>query len=384
MKMTTLLIVPRKHLSSMRSHMNILFITRKYPPFIGGMEKFCYNFFTYIRKLTPTKLIALKKSQKCLPFFFAYIFIKSYSINKRNTDIIHIGDALLSPLGVFFKITKRIPVTVTVYGLDVIFPNKIYQYIIPKCLKRLDKIICISQETKNECIKRGINPESCVVIPVGLEMFHPINQLNKKKLIEDLIHTDINNKKILLSVGRLIERKGIPYFLKNIFLAVKGKYPEIIYLIVGSGNLKNEIEILIKELALENDVYLLENVDNILLNCLYHSSDIFVMPNIPVKGDMEGFGIVLLEASSAGLPVVASNIEGIKDAIIDKQNGFLIDPFDTEKYVKVIVDLLNDNNKRLFIGQTGKKITNSTYNWENISQKYLDVFNLIINLKNKT
>jgi phosphatidylinositol alpha-1,6-mannosyltransferase len=347
------------------------------------MEKFCYNFYTNISKLTPTNLIALRKSQKYLPFFYISALTKALFVSKKNVDIIHIGDALLSPLGVILKFTRKIPVTITVYGLDVIFPNKIYQFIIPKCLKRLDKIICISQETKNECIKRGINPASCSVIPVGLEIFHQVKKADKKKLIEDLIHTNINNKKILLSVGRLIDRKGIPHFLKNIFPAIKNEYPEIIYLIVGSGKLKSEINLLIKELGLGNNVYLLENVDDISLNSIYQISDIFVMPNIPVKGDMEGFGIVLLEASSAGLPVVASNIEGIKDAIIDNKNGFLIEPYDTEKYVKVILDLLRDDNKRISIGRAGKEITNTYYNWEAISEKYLDVFNSITGSYNK-
>ena len=107
------------------------------------------------------------------------------------------------------------------------------------------------------------------------------------------------------------------------------------------------------------------------------------MPNIPVEGDMEGFGIVLLEASSAGLPIVASNIEGIKDAIIDTKNGFLIEPYDTEKYVEVILDLLRDDNKRISIGRAGKELTNTYYNWEAISEKYLDVFNSITGSYNK-
>lgn len=358
--------------------MNLLFITRKYPPSIGGMEKYCYNFYTHISKLTPTKLIALKRSQKYLPFFILYLFIKSYSINKKNTGIIHIGDALLSPLGVFLKITKKIPVTVTVYGLDIIFPNKIYQYIIPKCLEKLDKIICISQETKKECVKRGINPDSCVVIPVGLEILSPVRKLDKKKIIKDLIHCDLKDKKILLSVGRLIERKGIPHFLRNIFPTIKNEYPEIIYIIVGSGKLKSEIRIQIKNLKLEEDVYLLENIDDALLNSLYQISDIFVMPNIPVKGDMEGFGIVLLEASSAGLPVVASNIEGIKDAIIDDMNGILVNPYDNKRYKDIILDLLINDKKRINFGKKSKEVTNKMYNWNEISQRYLDVLESVV------
>ncbi len=299
-------------------------------------------------------------------------------INRKQVDIIHFGDAFLSPLGVFIKSVKKIPVTVTVHALDVIYPNIIYQLIIPKCLKRFDMIICVSNETLNECIKRGIDPAKCVVIPNGIVKFHPVEQLDNKKILGNLIHGEVNNKKIILSVGRLIERKGFHYFLKDIFPKLKNKYPDILYIIVGSGKLKNEIKFLINQLGLKNDVYLLENVDDLLLNSLYQISDIFVMPNVPVKGDMEGFGIVALEASSAALPVVASNIEGIKDAIIDNKNGFLIDPYDHKKYIEVLFDLLKNDKKRVDFGTHAMKISTEMYNWEKISMKYFEVFEIII------
>ena len=304
-------------------------------------------------------------------------------INRKNIDIIHLGDALLSPLGVFIKIVKKIPVTVTVHALDVIYPNMIYQLIIPKCLKRFDRIICVSNETMNECIKRGINPAKCVVIPNGIVKFHPVEQLDNKMIPGNLIHGEANNKKIILSVGRLIERKGFHYFLKEVFPKLKDKYPNILYIIVGSGKLKKEIKFLINQLGLKNNVYLLENVDDLLLNSLYHISDVFVMPNVPVKGDMEGFGIVALEASSAGLPVVASNIEGIKDAIIDNKNGFLVKPYDDKRYIEIILDLLINDKKRIDFGRQAMEITNIKYNWEKISESYLETFNMIVEIQNK-
>jgi glycosyltransferase involved in cell wall biosynthesis len=358
--------------------MNLLFITRKYPPKKGGMEKFSYNFYIYISKLTNAKLIRLNGSQIFLPFFFIYSFIKTILIKRDKIDIIHLGDALLSPLGVLLKITKKIPVTVTVHALDIIFPNKLYQFIIPMCLKRLDMIICVSQETMKECIKRGIAREKCVVIPNGVEIFYPVEKIDKRKVLLNLIHNNINNKKIILSVGRLIERKGMHYFIQSIFPSIIDRYPDVIYIIAGSGKLKNKIKLLIEKLGLKNDIYLLENVDDLLLSFLYQVSDIFVMPNVPVEGDMEGFGIVALEASSAGLPVVCSNIEGLKDAIIDKQNGFLISPYDAEKYIDVILELLKNDMMRKSIGQKGRDFTMTSYNWEKISRKYEDVFSLTI------
>jgi phosphatidylinositol alpha-1,6-mannosyltransferase len=108
------------------------------------------------------------------------------------------------------------------------------------------------------------------------------------------------------------------------------------------------------------------------------------MPNIPVKGDMEGFGIVALEASSAGLPVVASNIEGIKDAIIDNKNGVLINPYDDKRYIEIILDFLINDQKRINFGKQAMEITNMKYNWEKISESYLEIFNMIVEIHKKT
>ncbi|MDD5616297.1 MAG: glycosyltransferase family 4 protein [Candidatus Methanoperedens sp.] len=342
------------------------------------MEKFSFNFFTYFSRIAPSELIALKKPQILLPIFYIYAFTKAFFINQKKIEIIHLGDALLSPLGVLLKMSKNVPVTVTVHALDVIFPNRLYQFLIPRCLNRLDKIICVSRETMNECIIRGINPELCTVIPNGIDKFYPIKYLEKKKMLKYLINIEIGNNKILLSVGRLIERKGFHYFIKNTFPCIRKEFPGIIYLIVGSGKLKNKLNDIIMQLGFENEVFILQKIDDNSLNSLYQISDIFIMPNIPVKGDMEGFGIVALEASSSGLPVVASNIEGIKDAIIDNKNGFLIDPYDNKRYIEVILDLLKNDTKRINFGREAMEITSKTYNWKIISESYLQTFNQIL------
>ena len=357
----------------------ILFITRKYPPSIGGAQKFSYDFAIHVGKLTRVKVVAWGRSNLALPIFLIYaLFYASYLIKRKNIRLVHLGDGLLSPLGVILKRLHQIPIAVTVLGLDVTYPNRIYQWIIPKCLGKLDKVFCISQETKRECLCRNILKDKVIVIPIGINREEFYLSKSKEELLEILsqkLNMDLVHKNILLSVGRLVERKGFHWFLEKVIpplIEKKGK--EILYFIVGEGPFQWKIKEVIRAKHLENYVCLLGKVDAQDLKLLYHASDVFVMPNIPVKGNIEGFGIVILEATSCELPVVASNLEGIKDAIRNGKNGLLVEPYDAEDYITTILGLLKDKDKRDAFGKRASEYTNQYYNWGVISERYYQEF----------
>ena len=348
----------------------VLFITRAYPPVVGGMEKLSYEVTTGVSKLTESYIIANKKGKKNLPFFVPYAFFKSlYLIPKKKIDVIHISDPVLSPVGYFLKKIYNKKVAVTIHGLDVTLDNRIYQAIIPLFLKKLDRYICISSYTKELTINAGLNEDKCVVIPVGV---NPDDFILKEKNVREKLGKEINvnlkDKKILLSVGHLVERKGVKWFIENVMPKLNKKF---IYLVIGGyGNLSkgDELEIykkLADEKGLGERVFLLGKVSDRVLKLAYNSADVFVMPNIPVKGDVEGFGMVAIEASSCGVPVVASNIEGIKDAVKDGKNGYLVESGDSNSFVKKIKNL-----KKLKV----REFTRENYSWGEISKTYLESF----------
>jgi glycosyltransferase involved in cell wall biosynthesis len=360
----------------------LLFITRKYPPSIGGMQKFSYDFAVHMRKLTRVEVVAWGRSNLALPIFLIYaLFYASYLIKRRKIKLVHLGDGLLSPLGVVLKLLHQIPITVTVHGLDVTYPDRIYQWVIPRSLKKLDKIICVSNETKRECINRKILKDRIVVIPNGINREELCISRSKQELLGILskkLNMDITYKEILLSVGRLVERKGFHWFLEEVIpQLIENKEGKILYFIVGEGPFRWKIEEIIKSKNLEDNVYLLGKVDDETLKFLYNASDLFVMPNIPVKGNLEGFGIVILEATSCELPVVASNLEGIKDAIQNGENGLLVEPYDAEGYITTILGLLKDKGKREVFGKMASKFTNQYYNWDVISERYYQEFDKV-------
>lgn len=346
--------------------MRLLFITRKYPPMVGGMENMCFALSKEFPKHADMTLIAWGKSQKYLPYFLSLALIRAlFLVPIKRIDHIHLGDGLLAPLGLFLKILFRIKTTVSVHGLDITYKLPMYQFIVPKSVAHLDKVICNSNATMQECIKRGIPAEKCIVIPCGVypEDFQVQASLED---LENIIGKSLEDKKVIITVGRLVERKGVYWFIENVF---KKLDENTLYLVIGDGPEKERIKDLIDRLGLNERILLLGKVSSHDLKVIYNTADLFVMPNIPVPGDMEGFGIVAIEASSTGLVVVASGIEGISDAIFDGKTGYLIHSGNSSHWVEHINIHLSDSN-RFGI----RNYTEENYAWEKISLKYLACF----------
>jgi len=370
----------------------VVFIARHFPPGIGGAEKLNYDLAQKLKEKTDLVLIA-NKGNKLSPLFILSSFFRALRVKKP--DLFFLTDAVVSPLILLIKIFKRKPVIIKVHGLDITFDNKVYQLIIPRLVNWADKVICISKATKKECIKRGIKESKCEVINVGINP-PPLDKFNKGKLKKDMerkIKINLFNKKIIISVGTLVKRKGVYWFIQEVITRLVQRRKDFIYLIIGDIiykgkrdelDYKKEIIKLIQSKNLTEKVFLLGRVDNRILENLYKITDIFVMPNIPVHGDMEGFGIVNLEAASYGLPVVASNLEGITEAVQDDKNGFLVEPQNANKFIKIINNLLDDEQLRIDFGRRAKDFTLSHYSWGKIIEEYLNLFNFFKNENNKT
>jgi len=102
------------------------------------------------------------------------------------------------------------------------------------------------------------------------------------------------------------------------------------------------------------------------------------MPNIKVENDAEGFGLVALEAASCELPVVAAKLEGITDAIIDNQNGLLVESENSAAFVDKVKLFLQNENERKEFGKKAREFTVQNFAWSNIAQRYIDSFSKIL------
>ena len=344
--------------------MKLLFVTRTYPPLVGGMEKFAEGFYENLSAQGDIDLLANSGGKKMLPFFLIKLLF-FLMLHAKEYDIVHIYDAVLSPLVLIIKAVSKAKISFTVNGLDIVYAKFGYQKFMPFFLKKADKVIAISHYTMEQCILRGIPEKKLTIIPVGIN-FNAVEFYSDKKKSEIMSRINIPQKdaKILLTVGRLVKRKGHTWFIEQVLKNLPNEY---IYLIVGDGPERGSIVAISRKLDLTNRVYMLGHISDEEKNCLYQIADLFVMPNIRVENDQEGFGIVLLEAGQYGLPVVASNIEGIRDVVINNKTGRLVEEKDARGFIDAITVF---NPDRLSI--TPSLI--SFFNWKDIAERYFNLF----------
>jgi len=338
-----------------------LFITRKNPPQIGGMENYSYNLIQYFPG--EKKVIKLTKPQYHLFWFIPYSIVQGLILGRR-ADIIHIGDPVMSITGWIIKKVLKKPIVCTLYGLDLSYQNYLYQLYFKLFAKKFDLYVCISRAT--EKIAHQKNIKNTMIIPVGVSPNLPVMPAEIPAP---------NGKKILLTVGRLVKRKGVYWFIKNVFSYLK----DCVYFIVGDGSEKVKIQNLIKIKKLENSVFMLGRINDEELEKIYQKADLFIMPNIQVKNDLEGFGIVALEAGLRGLPVIASNIEGIKDAITQNQNGILVQEKNQQVFIQTINKFLKDENLGQEFGKKAKEFVLKNFSWQKIARRYYQEFERILN-----
>ncbi len=362
--------------------MKVLFITRKYPPQIGGMEKYSKGLIDNIN--CKKRVIALKRSQWHLIWFIPYSIIKGFFISK-DCDLIYFCDSFMALSGLFLKLLTKKPVFITAHGLDVTYSNPLYQHIIIRHLKYLDKVICVSNSTISECVKRGVPRNKCVFIPNGIDLKggkfadkvlsvrsgEKSRKVYKKRLAK-FLNKKVEDKDILVTVGRLVKRKGVAWFVKNVMPKLD---ESIVYMIIGSGSDMARIKYYIRKYKLQERVFVLGRLSDNDLGKVCLGSDVFVMPNIKIKGDMEGFGIVGIEAVNWGLPIVAAGLEGIKDAIKHRKNGVLVRPMHAEGFVKEINKFLNDDERKRLMAKQAFEYNLTYYDWNRVAGKYLTILN---------
>jgi phosphatidyl-myo-inositol dimannoside synthase len=357
----------------------VLFISRKYPPSVGGMEQLAYHVTTGVARQRPARIIKWGGSQKWLPLFVPLALVRALIVlATAPVTLIHMGDMVLAPLGWFLRLVSRRPVTIVAHGLDVIYPNAFYQRVIPACVRHLDAVICISQHTRQACLARGIDRERTVVIPVGVDPgAFPLSLAGDEPISWLRRWGQANrSKRILLTVGRLVPRKGVQFFVSQVLPALRARRDDWVYLVIGDGPEREAITATVRERGLEEAVHLLGRAPDDERRAAYALADVFVMPNISVPGDVEGFGIVTVEARMAGLPVVAADLEGIADSFDGEDDGALIPAGDASAFADAL-DRLLDTGLTLEARQARRERIASRYSWDYLVGKYLAVFQAV-------
>ncbi len=348
--------------------MRLLFVSHSFPPEnrplenIGGMQRVAVELADELakRKDLQYEQLVLRSAWKwhhvqCAPWL-AVTAARLYRIAaQKETDVILFSSMVTGALSTLIRkkcTSANIKLTAIAHGRDVTLPG-IYQTLqVRRTLKALDHVLPVSRATGLECEKRGMPPSRIQVIPNGVALSrYKVGSGSKGRVRK------------LLSVGRLVRRKGFAWFVDQVMPALPAHTE---YWIAGTGPESEAIEQAAAAHGLEGRVHLLGRCTDERLVKLYSESDLLIMPNLPVEGDMEGFGVVMLEAGASGTPAIAADLEGIRDVITNEVNGRLIPSGDASAFRDAILNYPVSPAARVM----AHKHTAAKFSWPSIAELY--------------
>lgn len=305
---------------------------------------------------------------------FLYPFLLSNLIIKSEYDFI-ILSSMATPfiLMAIILLRSKTKWGEILYGLDVNKQRPSYHEILyKKMIKKADVVYTISEYTKEIIEKKyQINKTKIKIITPGISKSFLKENIQKYKP-QKFNTIDFKNNKIILSLGRLVERKGFDMLINSMKIIHK-EIPDALLLIAGEGPYEQHLIKMVDELKLNNCIKFLGYVNNKEKHYLYSCADVFAMPNRELaNGDVEGFGIVFLEANAYGVPVIGGNSGGAPDAIDNNRSGFLVNPLDINEIASKILLLLKNNKLSSKMGLYGKK-RNKDFTWKKSANKYNEI-----------
>jgi len=253
------------------------------------------------------------------------------------------------------------------------FKNRLWRNI---SFRKSSYLIVNSNYTKTLCEKMGIRDDRIFILNPGIDtaIFHIDTQKDEIRKSLDIPQDD----KVLLSIGRLIERKGFDRAIEAVAMLRKTEN-NFLYILIGDGPERHTLESLIKKLNLEDNVLLKGNVSDREKMRYLNSADIFLMPNRELpNGDVEGFGIVFLEANMCGVPVIAGKSGGTVDAVEHGKTGLLIDGTNVQEIFHALRELMANSQLRRDMGKKGKARVERDFAWAKIAARFQDITHALL------
>ena len=384
-----------------------LLVTCQFPPDIGGVETHLYNI---AKRLPPDKLVVLGeegeyipvkkvyRNKKCVKFdrqqkyqtirtafYHHHRFVwprwmpllKKIEEVARSENIEQILAGQVLPVGTAARIIGnrlQIPYFVYTYAYDIEVAKQHWRHrhTLKKVLIDSKEIFTISEDTKKRMTDFGIPEKKIVKITPGLDLkeFVPDEQTLTTKTAELKRRYDLANKKIILTIGRLVARKGQDTVIKSL-PKILAKVPDVHYVIAGKGEDETRLKELVAELGLTDHVTFTGKFAENEKAAWYNLCDVFAMVSrIEKSVDIEGFGIVYLEANALSKPVVGANVGGVPDAVANNQTGILVNnPSSTTEVAAAITKLLMNHDLATQLGKHGQDRIKKQFDWDQLVKR---------------
>ncbi len=287
---------------------------------------------------------------------------------REKVEAIFAGQVL--PVGTAAYLLNKIFVLryfISCHGMDILTaagsPRK--KKLMNKIFEQASGIIANSEFTKKELIKIGI-PENKITIiyPCPGEE----EGIGQEKVEEIRKKLGLADKKIILTVGRLVARKGHDRLIEAI-PQILARVPNVIYVIIGDGPERERLQAISSKLQIENNILFTGEISEAKKTAFYQLCDVFAMIPRQIGQDVEGFGTVYLEANHFGKPVIAGRSGGVAEAVLNGVTGLVVDPENTDQVVEAVIKLLIDKELANKFGEQGKTRIEKEFNWKTQTAK---------------
>jgi phosphatidylinositol alpha-1,6-mannosyltransferase len=337
----------------------ILLVTRNFPPMVGGIERYLHRFAVVAarrgalaicgpagaERFAPAGTALRTAEPRPIAAFLARAAAAAASQARAfHPDLVVAGNGLVAPVAWIAARLAGARFATCVYGLDLVVDHALYRHAWLPFVRRSDRVLTISSASRDAAIACGVPPDR-------LSILHPGVDTSKRSTGGEAFRTRhaIGARPMLLSVGRINRRKGLRPFVERALARVVEAAPDALFVIVGAdaddaaGGTNERIADVLscaRSRGLGDHVRALGRLDDADVLDAYAASDAFVFPVVHVPGDMEGFGMVAIEAAAQGVPTVAFRIGGIPDAIEVGTSGSLVEPGEYERFADEIVSWL--------------------------------------------
>lgn len=317
------------------------------------------------------RVVAWGGHQALLPLVVPAQFVRALTwLARDRRPVIVAGDVLLAPIALALSRLRDAPFAVVAHGLDITYSSPVYRRLTRPALARADRVIAISQHTRGLAIEAGVRPDRCIVITPGVAELLVPARVSARRQIAERIDPSLADRPIVLQIGRQVARKGAAWLADQVAPLIARELTDVAIVILGDGPDHG----LVAEAARRHPrtIFAARFADDALRQAAYGAADVYAMPYRREPGDVEGLGLVAIEAAQAGLPVVATRVDALSEVVVDGKTGILVPPESPREFADAVTALLRDPSRRASLGDAARQHARSAFSWDVAAKRFVE------------
>jgi phosphatidyl-myo-inositol dimannoside synthase len=319
----------------------------------------------------PFKISTLKSGPSKFDLIKRWRYCKKI-IKEYKPDFIIATNRLNVYFGILLSRRFHIPLVAIGHGTEFGIKSKAVRFYNRMAYSRADLIIAVSHFTKQEIIKAGISPRKIAVIPNGADQ-DVFSIIPDEKIFKFINHIELANRRIILTIGSISDRKGQWVIIEAIPNVVK-EIKNLLYVVLGHYDDIAPLQKRVKELGIEKHVFFAGVRPKEELIYWYNACEVFAMTSTTTNtGDFEGFGIAVIEAALCGKPAIVSDNSGLTEAVESDVTGLVTKQKDPRSVADAILYILKNDLIRKTMGESANKRAISAYTWEKVALEYQNI-----------